>query len=139
MVNKAKPVLMLALYAVIIGILVGFLELIIGHRFILDPLLYHSDTGFVYETYFAPTYYGLSKTIVIGLTFFFTFLATKKSKLKQITKSVIVGIIGTAVFGLYYYITFPQVGSSSSTIIGLVHFSFIAGITYGVVKFFNIK
>ena len=122
--------LKLVISALIVGILAGVLELFIGHRFILDPLLYNTDYGFVYESYFAPTWYGLTKSIVVALTFFFVYLCAKKIKLKPIIKSAIVGILGTIIFGIYYYLTFPTTTSSSSLIIGIVHFSFIFGVSY---------
>ena len=70
----------LALSALCVGILVGVLELYIGHRFILDPLLYGQDSGFVYESYFAPTFYGMTKSIIIGLTFFLVFYLLLRKK-----------------------------------------------------------
>jgi len=116
--------------SLIVGALVGVLELFIGHRFILDPLLYNNDAGFVYESFFAPTYYGLTKSIVVAITFFLVYLCASKSKLKPIIKSAIVGILGTIIFGIYYYFTFPATTGSSSAIIGIVHFSFIFGVSY---------
>ncbi len=129
----------LILYSLIVGALVGVLELFIGHRYILDPLLYDKDPGFVYESYFAPTYYGLSKSIVVALTFFLVYLAAFKTKLKPILKAAIVGLAGTVIFGIYYYLTFPHSTSTSSAIIGIVHFSFIAGISYLFVKLVKLK
>ncbi len=129
----------LILFSLITGILVGVLELFIGHRLILDPLLYEKDPGFVYESYFAPTFYGLTKTIAVAITFFLVYLSTFRTKLKPIIKSAIVGLAGTIIFGIYYYITFPHSTSSSSAIIGIVHFSFIAGITYIVTKLTKFK
>ncbi len=132
-------ILTLVIYSLIAGVLVGILELFIGHRFILDPLLYNQDPGFVYESYFAPTYYGLSKTIVVAITFFLVYLATLKMKIKPIIKSAIIGLVGTFIFGVYYYITFPHSTSTSSAIIGLVHFSFIGGISYLFAKIVKLK
>ncbi len=129
----------LALYSLIAGVLVGLSELYIGHRFILDPLLYNKDPGFVYESYLAPTYYGLSKSIVAAITFFLVYLSTLKMKIKPIIKSAIIGILGTIIFGIYYYFTFPSTASSSSLAIGLVHFSFIAGISYLFAKAIKLK
>jgi len=136
MVTKIKSlVLKFTLSALIIGILVGVLELYIGHRFILDPLLYNIDYGFTYETYFAPTFYGLTKSIVVGLTSFLSLLFMAKRKINLMIKSAIVGVLGTAIFALYYYFTFPHVGLYATVLVGIVHFSFIAGITYIVSKF----
>ncbi len=132
-------IFILILYSLLAGLLVGFLELYIGHRYILDPLLYESDPGFVYETYLAPTYYGLTKTIVVAITFFLVYLATFKKKIKPIVKSAIIGLIGTIIFGIYYYLTFPHSTSTSSVAIGLVHFSFIGGISYLVAKIVKLK
>lgn len=129
----------LILYSLITGMLVGVLELFIGHRFILDPSLYDKDPGFIYESYFAPTYYGLTKSIVVALTFFSVYLLTLKKKIKPVVKSAIIGIIGTLVFGIYYYLTFPRSSISSGIIIGIVHFSFIAGITYLFSKIVKLK
>lgn len=137
--KKTKSVLKLILFSLIAGALVGVLELFIGHRFILDPLLYDKDPGFVYESYFAPTYYGLTKSIVAGLVFFLVFLFTSKKKIKPIIKAAIIGIVGTIIFGIYYYLTFPKTSFSSSGIIGIVHFSFIAGISYLVTKVGKVK
>jgi len=129
----------LVLFSLIAGILVGVSELFIGHRFILDPLLYDKDPGFVYESYFAPTYYGLTKSIVVAITFFLVYLAAFKTKLKPLIKSAIIGLTGTIIFGIYYYLTFPHTSSSSSWIIGVVHFSFIAGVSYLFAKFIKLK
>ncbi len=129
----------LILFSLITGALVGILELFIGHRFILDPLLYDKDPGFVYESYFAPTFYGLTKSIFVAITFFLIYLATFRMKIKPVIKSAIVGLIGTIIFGIYYYFTFPSTTSSSSWIIGVVHFSFIGGITYIVTKLTKFK
>jgi hypothetical protein len=129
----------LILFSLIVGILVGVLELFIGHRYILDPLLYNKDPGFVYESYFAPTYYGFSKSVVVAITFFLVYLFTFKNKMKPILKAAIIGAVGTLVFGIYYYLTFPHTSSNSSWIIGLVHFTFIFGITYIVVKLTKFK
>lgn len=129
----------LILYSLLAGILVGVAELYLGHRYILDPLLYDRDPGFVYESYLAPTFYGLTKSIVVAITFFLVYLATFKTKLKPIIKPAIVGILGTLFFGIYYYLTFPATTSSSSTIIGIVHFSFIGGISYLFSKIVKLK
>ena len=129
MKKKFGKIPKLIIFSVVIGILVGVLELVIGHRFILDPLLYE-DLGFVYESYFAPTYYGLTKTIIISIVTFLTYLFGFKKKIKPILKAVIVGVAGTIILGIYYYFTFPSVASASSALIGIVHFSFIFGITY---------
>src|SRR3989338_1187473 len=116
----------LILCSILVGLLVGMLELYIGHRFILDPLLYGKDLNFVYESYFAPTYYGFIKSVVVSIVFFLVYLTMPKTKLKP----TIIGILGTSIFGAYYYLTFPRSTLYSSAIIGLVHFSFIAVITY---------
>ncbi len=129
----------LALYSLIVGLIVGVAELYIGHRYILDPLLYDKDPGFVYESYLAPTFYGLSKSIVTAITFFLVFLATFKTKLKPLIKAAIIGLAGTLIFGIYYYITFPSTTSNSSLIIGIVHFSFIGGISYLFSKLVKLK
>ncbi len=130
----------LILFSLIVGIATGVLELFIGHRFILDPLLYRKDLGFIYEYYFAPTWYGFTKSTIVALTFFFVFLCTQKTKIKPILKSAIVGILGTIIFGIYYYFTFPRLSSSTSSwLIGLVHFTFITGISYIFVKLLKIK
>ena len=129
----------LALYSLIAGALVGVLELFIGHRFILDPLLYEKEAGFVYESYFAPTFYGLTKSIVVALTFFLVYLFTFNKKIKPLVKSAIIGLAGTIIFGIYYYFIFPNVASSSSLLIGVVHFSFIAGISYLFAKLVKLK
>lgn len=124
----------LAISALAVGILVGVLELYIGHRFILDPLLYGQESGFTYETYFAPTFYGMTKSIVVAITFFLVFLLTAKKKINLLVKSAFVGIIGTTLFGIYYYFTFPPVGLYATALVGIVHFSFIGGITYAFSK-----
>jgi len=129
----------LALSAISVGILVGILELYIGHRFILDPLLYGVDTGFTYETYFSPTYYGMTKSIVVALTFFLVFLFTEKKKISLLMKSALVGILGTIIFGIYYYFTFPSVGIYATALVGIVHFTFIGGITYIFSKVANMR
>ena len=49
-------------------------------------------------------------------------------------KSVLTGILGTALFGLYYYFTFPSVGLYATALVGIVHFSFISVITYAFSK-----
>ena len=112
------------------GLLAGFLELYAGHRFILDPLLYGKDSGFVYESFFAPTYYGLIKSIVVAIVFLFAYLAGKKIKYK----SAFIGIAATFLFGVYYYILFPRVAISSALIITIVHFSFITAASYALAK-----
>lgn len=138
--NKLKSFIpKLVLYSLITGFLVGFLELFIGHRFILDPLLYDKDPGFVYESYLAPTFYGLSKSIVSAVAFFLVYLFTFNKKIKPVIKSAIIGLAGTIIFGIYYYITFPSVGSSSVWLIGLVHFTFIGGISYLFAKLVKLK
>ena len=119
--------------------LVGLIELYVGHRFILNPLLYNKDLNFVYESYLAPTYYGLTKSIVVALVFFFVYLFTRRNNLSQGLKSIIIGLVGTITFGLYYYFTFPRVTVLNGAIIGVVHFSFIAGITYLFAKIFKVK
>lgn len=129
----------LVLYSLIVGILVGVLELFIGHRLILDPLLYEKDLGFVYESYFAPTFYGMTKSIVVALTFFLVYLSTLNKKIKPLIKSAIIGLAGTIIFGIYYYLTFPSVNYSSGLIVGVVHFSFIAGISYLFAKLVKLK
>ncbi|VVB83100.1 Uncharacterised protein [uncultured archaeon] len=129
----------LVLYSLVAGILVGVLELFIGHRFILDPLLYGKDLGFVYESYFAPTFYGMTKSIVVALTFFLTYIFTFNKKINLLAKSAIIGLVGTIIFGIYYYITFPTVTSSSGIIVGIVHFSFIAVISYVFAKLVKLK
>jgi hypothetical protein len=140
MTDKLKKFIpKLILYSLIAGALVGVLELFIGHRFILDPLLYGKDLGFVYESYFAPTFYGMTKSIVVALTFFFVYLLTFNKKMNTIAKSAIIGLTGTIIFGIYYYLTFPSVNYSSGLIVGVVHFSFIAGISYLFAKLVKIK
>jgi hypothetical protein len=129
----------LVLYSLTVGVLAGVLELFIGHRFILDPLLYDKEAGFVYESYFAPTFYGLTKSIVVALTFFFVYLFTFNKKIKPVVKSAIIGLVGTIIFGIYYYFVFPSVASSSSLLIGVVHFSFIAGTAYLLAKLIKLK
>ena len=129
MKKKISKIPKLIIFSVVIGILVGVLELIIGHRFILDPLLYE-DLGFVYESYFAPTYYGFTKTIIVSIVTFLAYLFGFKKKIKPVFKAVIVGIAGTIILGIYYYFTFPSVASASSALIGAVHFSFIFIIVY---------
>ncbi len=128
--KRIKSILMLIPYSLIAGALVGLLELYIGHRLILDPLLYAKDSGFVYESYLAPTFYGLTKSIVVAITFFLVYLFTLKTKMKTIVRSAIIGLTGTIIFGIYYYLTFPHTSSFSSWIIGIVHFTFIGGISY---------
>src|SRR3990167_7560786 len=118
-----------------LGLSVGMLELYIGHRFILDKLFIGRDYNFVYESFFAPTYYGLAKSIIVAIVFFLTYLMAPKNK----TNPIIVGISGAAIFGLYYYITFPRASFYSAALIGIVHFSFIAGITYFFNKIFKLK
>lgn len=126
-----KPfILKLICYGVLVGALVGVLELNIGHRFILDPLLLDKGYNFVYESYFAPTYYGFTKSIIAAITFFFVSLFALKQKLKPIVMAALTGILGTAIFGAYYYFTFPRSTFYSAAIIGIVHFSFIAAISY---------
>lgn len=120
----------LIFYSLIAGFLTGILELYIGHRFILDPLLYDRDPGFVYESYLAPTYYGLTKSIVVALVFFVVYLFTLRINLSLIWKSIVIGILGTVVFGIYYYLTFPRSTFFGSMIIGIIHFLFIAGISF---------
>ena len=129
----------LVIFSLLVGALVGVLELFIGHRFILDPLLYNQDPGFVYESYFAPTFYGMTKSIVTAITVFLVYLAAFNTKLKPVIKAAIVGITGTIIFGIYYYLTFPHTSSNSSLLIGIVHFSFIGGITYIVAKISKFK
>jgi hypothetical protein len=129
----------LILSSLAIGILVGILELYIGHRFILDPLLYEKEAGFTYETYFAPTFYGMTKSIVVAITSFLVFLFTAKTKMNLLMKSALIGILGTTFFGIYYYFTFPHVGLYATVLVGIVHFSFIAGITYIFSKIVELK
>ena len=130
-----SSILKLKLCSVLTGLSVGILELYIGHRFILDKLLVGKDYNFVYESFFAPTYYGLSKSVIVAIVFFFTYLLAPKNK----TNPIIVGILGTAIFGLYYYFTFPRSSFYSSALIGIVHFSFIAGITHVFNKILKLK
>lgn len=132
-------ILKLIIYSLVAGVLVGLIELYVGHRFILDPLLYGKDLNFVYESYLAPTYYGLTKSIVVVLTFFFVYLFTRKNNMSQGLKSIIIGLLGTIIFGIYYYLTFPRVNILDGAIIGIVHFSFIAGITYLFTKIAKVK
>ena len=132
--KRTPAILKLVLCSLIVGLLVGLLELYIGHRFILDPLLYEKDLNFIYESYFAPTYYGFTKSVIVSIVFFLTYLILPKAKFKP----AIVGIFGTIILGLYYYFTFPRSTLYSSAIIGLVHFSFIAGITYIFSKIFKL-
>ena len=88
-------VLKLFFYSIVAGFLTGILELYIGHRFILDPLLYDKDPGFVYESYLAPTYYGFTKSIVVSLVFFFVYLFTFRKNIKSVLKSIIIGNVHT--------------------------------------------
>jgi hypothetical protein len=129
----------LIFYSVIVGALTGVLELFIGHRFILDPLLYDKDPGFVYESYFAPTYYGFTKSIVVAIVFFLVYLLTSGIKMRPLLKASIIGILGTVFFGIYYYFTFPHVTLYGDAVIGIVHFLFIAGVSYGFIKLFHLK
>lgn len=137
--NSVKFIASLLFYSIIVGVLTGLLELFIGHRFILDPLLYDKDLGFVYESYFAPTYYGLTKSIVVAIVFFIVYTFTAKYKIKPLLKSSIIGIIGTILFGIYYYFTFPHVTFYGGAVIGLVHFLFIAGTSYGFIKLVHLR
>ena len=130
-----SSILKLKLYSVLIGLSVGMLELYIGHRFILDKLLIGRDYNFVYESFFAPTYYGLTKSFIVAVVFFLVSLFAPKNK----TNPIIVGILGAAIFGLYYYFTFPRSSFYSSALIGIVHFSFIAGTIYIFNKIFKFK
>lgn len=135
MKEKIKSIILgLILYSLIAGIAVGVFELYIGHRLILEPLLYNKDPNFVYESYFAPTYYGLTKSIIASIVFFLVYLTMPKTKFKP----AIVGILGAIVFGLYYYFTFPPASFYSDILIGIVHFSFIAGVSYLAAKIFRI-
>jgi len=129
----------LILYSLVAGILTGVLELLIGHRLILDPLLYGKDLGFVYEYYFAPTFYGMTKSIVVALTFFLVYIFTFNKKINLLAKSAIIGLTGTIIFGIYYYLIFPTVSYSSGLIVGVVHFLFIAGISYLFAKLVKLK
>lgn len=131
--------LKLIFYSILVGALVGVLELNIGHRFILDPLLLGKGYNFVYESYFAPTYYGLAKSIIAAITFFFVYVFAAKQKLNPIITAAATGILGTAIFGIYYYFTFPRSTFYSAAIIGIVHFSFIAAISYIFVRFLQSK
>lgn len=121
-----KRIAKLIFVGVLAGFSTGLLELYIGHRFILDKLLLGKDLNFIYESFFFPTYYGLAKSIVVALTFFLVYLLMPKIRIKPL----LTGILGTSIFGIYYYFTFPHASFYSSFIIGIVHFSFIAGITY---------
>ena len=134
-----KFIVRLIIYSLIVGFLVGILELYIGHRLILDPLLYNKDYGFVYESYLYPTYYGLTKSIVVSVVFFFVYFFTLGKKAKPILKSALVGILGAAIFGIYYYLTFPHTLFWSSAIIGIVHFSFITVISFIFAKIVKLK
>ena len=87
-----SSILKLKLYSVLIGLSVGMLELYIGHRFILDKLLIGRDYNFVYESFFAPTYYGLTKSFIVAVVFFLVSLFAPKNK----TNPIIVGILGAA-------------------------------------------
>lgn len=131
--------LKLIFYSIVAGFLVGILELYIGHRFILDPLLYDKDPGFVYESYFAPTYYGFTKSIVVSLVFFFVYFFTFKKNINSILKSIIIGILGTVIFGIYYYFTFPRSTFFGGAIIGIVHFLFISGTCFIFAKIAKLK
>lgn len=140
LVKKIKGLIpRLALSALFVGLLTGILELYIGHRYILDPLLYGADPNFTYETYFAPTFYGMSKSIVVAITYFLVFWLAEKKKINLLAKSAIVGVVGTILFGIYYYFTFPIASVTSGVIVGLVHFTFIGGITYIFSKIVNIR
>ena len=126
-IKKEKDnILKLVYSAIIAGALIGILELYIGHRLILDPLLYGNELNFVYESYLAPTYYGLAKSIITAFAFFFVYLFMPRNRLKACW----VGIIGTIAFGIYYYFTFPRSSIAASSLIAVVHFAFIAGISY---------
>jgi hypothetical protein len=133
-------IIKLVVFSVIAGFLTGVLELYVGHRFILNPLLYDKDANFVYESFFAPTYYGLTKSIVVSIVFFFVYLLTFGKRIIPIIKAAAVGILGSAIFGIYYYITFPRVSLFGGVAIGIVHFLFIAGVPYlftKIIKFNN--
>jgi len=132
-------IIKLAVCSLAVGFLTGVLELYIGHRFILDPLLYEKDLGFVYESYLFPTYYGLTKSIVVALAFFIVYLATHNKSVSRLIKSVIVGILGTTIFGIYYYFTFPKVTLFGGLVIGIVHFVFIGGVPYLFTKLSKFK
>lgn len=129
------PIFKLIFYSLLLGLAVGILELYIGHRFILDKLLIGRDYNFVYESFFAPTYYGFTKSFIVAIVFFLVSLFAPKNK----TNPIIIGILGTAIFGLYYYLTFPRASFYSAALIGVVHFSFIAGITYAFNKILKLK
>ncbi len=130
--------LQLVIIALIVGTLAGVLDLFIGHRLILDSLL-AGDPSFISESYFAPTYFGLTKLIAVAVTFFFVYLSASRSKLKPVAKSLIVGILGTLLFSIYYYLTSPSLAITSSLLIAAVHFIFIFGVTYLVVKLLKFK
>lgn len=120
--------------SLVTGFALGVLELYIGHRFILDPLLYEKDYNFVYESFFQPTYYGFAKSIVVAIVFFLVYLIKPRNKFNPL----IVGVLGTALFGLYYYFTFPRTNFYSSTLIAVVHFSFMAIISCVGAKLFKL-
>ena len=124
----------LILIAILIGVIVSIVELFVGHKMILDPLLHEMDPNFISESYFAPTYYGLTKMIAVALTFFFIYLCTSKSKMKPILKSAMVGVIGTIIFGIYHSATLPNLSFISTAVLLLVHFVSIGAITFLIVK-----
>jgi hypothetical protein len=124
--QSLKRIAKLILISLVTGFSLGWVELNIGHRYILDKILLGKDPNFVYEYFWAPTYYGLTKSIVVAITFFLIYLSLPQIKLKP----VIIGIMGTLIFGIYYYFTFPQTYVSSSLIIGIVHFVFITVVVY---------
>ncbi|OGY45684.1 MAG: hypothetical protein A3J62_02530 [Candidatus Buchananbacteria bacterium RIFCSPHIGHO2_02_FULL_38_8] len=132
-------ILKLIFYSAAVGFLAGILELYIGHRFILDPLLYDKDLGFVYESYLTPTYYGFTKSIVVAIVFFLVYLLTFRKNIKSVLKSIIIGILGTAIFGIYYYLTFPRSTFFGGAIIGIVHFLFISGTCFIFTKIAKLK
>lgn len=129
----------LILIALLIGILVGLAELFIGHRFILDPLLENVDSEAVHGTFFYPNYYGLVKSIIVAVTFFFVFLCCQKGEIKPAVKSALVGVIALIIFGIYSNLVFPKPQFISTVITAMVHFVFVAGITFIIVKILKFK
>ena len=82
MVNKklGSFIIKLVVYSLVVGFLTGVLELYVGHRFILDPLLYEKDLGFVYESYLYPARWcmGLRDISFCVWTFVFPLMVVHK-------------------------------------------------------------
>lgn len=119
--KKLNKFIIILLTALLVGATASVLELYFGHAFILEPLL-ANDYNFIKETYFAPTYYGLIKMFVVFIAFFAVYYFFRKIK---INKNLIVGILGTLLFGIYYYFIRPAPTAFSIISISIVHFIFI--------------